>query len=115
MLALAGGLSNRELAQTFAAWNETDELKSYLTEITATIFATPDALGEEGAHVVDAVLDKVGMKGTGRWTLQEAAERSVPAPTMSAALDARYVERALLLLLLLVLRPLSATATPALL
>ena len=34
---------------------------------------------------------KTGMKGTGRWTIQEAAERSVAAPTMAAALDARYL------------------------
>lgn len=31
------------------------------------------------------------MKGTGRWTIQEAAERSTAAPTMAAALDARYL------------------------
>jgi len=31
------------------------------------------------------------MKGTGRWTVQEAAEQSVPAPTIAAALDARYL------------------------
>lgn len=31
------------------------------------------------------------MKGTGRWTIQEAAERSTAAPTMAAALDARYM------------------------
>ena len=27
----------------------------------------------------------------GRWTIQEAAERSIAAPTMAAALDARYL------------------------
>ena len=31
------------------------------------------------------------MKGTGRWTVQEAAERSVPVPTITAALDMRYL------------------------
>jgi len=31
------------------------------------------------------------MKGTGRWTVQEAAEQSVPAPTITSALDARYL------------------------
>ena len=41
--------------------------------------------------VVDKVLDKTGMKGTGRWTVQEGAERSVPVSTMTAALDARYL------------------------
>ena len=29
--------------------------------------------------------------GTGKWTIQEAAERTIPAPTMSAALDVRYL------------------------
>lgn len=37
------------------------------------------------------VLDKTGMKGTGRWTVQEAAEQSVAAPTITASLDARYI------------------------
>jgi 6-phosphogluconate dehydrogenase len=31
------------------------------------------------------------MKGTGRWTVQEAAEQSVAAPTITASLDARYI------------------------
>jgi len=31
------------------------------------------------------------MKGTGRWTVQEAAEQSVAAPTIAASLDARYL------------------------
>ena len=42
-------------------------------------------------YLVDFISDQTGMKGTGRWTIQEAAERSVPVPTMAAALDARYV------------------------
>jgi 6-phosphogluconate dehydrogenase (decarboxylating) len=33
----------------------------------------------------------VGMAGTGRWTIQEAAERNVPASTIAAALDSRYL------------------------
>jgi len=41
--------------------------------------------------VVDVILDKTGSKGTGKWTVQEAAENAVPAPTMAAALDARYI------------------------
>jgi 6-phosphogluconate dehydrogenase len=31
------------------------------------------------------------MKGTGRWTVQEAAEQSVAAPTIASALDSRYI------------------------
>eukprot|EP00611_Tribonema_gayanum_P009115 TRINITY_DN1884_c0_g1_i1.p1 TRINITY_DN1884_c0_g1~~TRINITY_DN1884_c0_g1_i1.p1 ORF type:complete len:524 (+),score=157.44 TRINITY_DN1884_c0_g1_i1:171-1574(+) len=83
------GMTNDELAATFASWNQT-ELQSFLIEITAIIFTKKDDLTSEG-YVVDKVLDKTGMKGTGRWTVQEAAERSTPAPTMACALDARYL------------------------
>merc|ERR1711971_298341 len=49
-------------------------------------------MGKTGeGHVVDHILDKTGSKGTGRWTVQEAAEGSVAAPTIAAALDARYI------------------------
>ena len=45
---------------------------------------------EEG-YLVDKILDKTGMKGTGRWTIQEAAERNVAIPTIAAALDMRFL------------------------
>lgn len=31
------------------------------------------------------------LQGTGKWTIQQAAELSVAAPTMEAALDARFL------------------------
>lgn len=40
---------------------------------------------------MDKILDKTGMKGTGTWTVREAANRAVAAPVISAALDARYM------------------------
>lgn len=89
ILKIAGGLSNSELAQVFADWNKS-ELESFLIEITANIFTKKDDMGGD-AYLVDQVLDKTGMKGTGRWTVQEAAERSIAAPTMAAALDSRYL------------------------
>lgn len=82
-------MSNDEMAAMFEEWNKT-ELESYLIEITAKILAKKDDQTDKG-HVIDYVLDKTGMKGTGRWTIQEAAERSVAAPTMAASLDARYI------------------------
>uniref|UniRef100_A0A7S2XZ87 6-phosphogluconate dehydrogenase, decarboxylating n=1 Tax=Fibrocapsa japonica TaxID=94617 RepID=A0A7S2XZ87_9STRA len=88
VLRIAGGLTNDELSQTFTEWNQ-GELQSFLIEITSIIFAKQDDMGQ--GHLVDKILDKTGMKGTGRWTIQEAAERSVPAPTMAGALDARYL------------------------
>ena len=83
------GMSNDEMSKTFAKWNE-GILDSYLIEITYKILAKPDDVTGEG-YVVDYVLDKTGSKGTGRWTVQEAAEQSVAAPTLSAALDSRYI------------------------
>eukprot|EP00253_Pinus_taeda_P033321 PITA_33321 len=83
-----GGLSNRELAETFAEWNK-GELESFLIEITADIFTVKDDHG--GAELVDKILDKTGMKGTGKWTVQQAAELSVAAPTIAASLDCRYL------------------------
>jgi 6-phosphogluconate dehydrogenase len=41
--------------------------------------------------LIDKVQDKTGMKGTGKWTIQQAAELSVAAPTMEAALDGRFL------------------------
>jgi 6-phosphogluconate dehydrogenase len=83
------GMTNDEMGDLFEEWNK-GELNSYLIEITASILKKKDDKGEPG-HVVDYVLDKTGMKGTGRWTVQEAAEQSVAAPTIAAALDARYI------------------------
>ena len=77
------------MAKLFADWNE-GELESYLIEITSKILAKEDDQGQDG-HVVDYVLDKTGMKGTGRWTVQEAAEQSVAAPVIAASLDSRYI------------------------
>lgn len=82
-------MGNDEMAALFSEWNQT-ELDSYLIEITSKILGKKDEVTGEG-HVVDYVLDKTGMKGTGRWTIQEAAERNVAAPTMAASLDARYI------------------------
>jgi 6-phosphogluconate dehydrogenase len=73
----------------FADWKRT-ELDSFLIEITSTIFATRDNVTSNG-YLVDYILDKTGMKGTGRWTIQEAAERNTACPTMAAALDTRYI------------------------
>jgi len=84
-----GGMTNLEMAEVFKAWNET-ELDSYLIEITGIILAKEDKITGKG-EVVDYVLDKTGMKGTGRWTVQEAAEQSVAAPTIAASYDARCI------------------------
>jgi 6-phosphogluconate dehydrogenase len=89
LLHRLGGLSNAELADVFSTWNQ-GELSSFLIEITAQIFRTPDKLGGSG-ELVDKILDTAGQKGTGRWTSQNALELGVAATTMSAAVDARVL------------------------
>lgn len=83
------GLSNDEMADVFEQWNKT-ELDSYLIEITATILRKKDALTGSG-FIVDYILDKTGSKGTGKMTVQEATEKGVAIPTISAALDSRVI------------------------
>ena len=68
-----GGLSNSKLTDIFVEWNH-GELESFLVEITADIFRVKDEFGE--GELVDKVLDKTGMKGTGKWTVQQATELS---------------------------------------
>ena len=82
-------MGNEEMSALFDEWNKS-ELESFLIEITAKILAKKDDLTDDG-YVVDKILDKTGMKGTGRWTVQEAAEQSVAAPSIAAALDSRYL------------------------
>ncbi|CDY34724.1 BnaA01g33010D [Brassica napus] len=88
VLKSVGKLTNEELHGVFTEWNK-GELESFLVEITADIFGIKDDKGD--GHLVDKVLDKTGMKGTGKWTVQQAAELSVPSPTIESSLDARFL------------------------
>ncbi|GMH42078.1 hypothetical protein BSKO_09997 [Bryopsis sp. KO-2023] len=88
VLKTLGGLTNPELAEVFAEWNATD-LKSFLVEISAIILAKADDKGE--GFLLDKIMDKTGSKGTGKWTVQQAADLSVAAPTITASLDGRYM------------------------
>ena len=87
-LKTLGGLDNSELADVFSEWNEGD-LKSYLIEITAEIFRKKDPEGK--GDLVDQILDATAMKGTGKWTVQDAAEVGAPIPTISSSVDARMI------------------------
>ena len=89
ILKTVGGMSNEEMADLFDEWNK-GELESYLIEITAKILRKKDVETGVG-YVVDYILDKTGMKGTGKWTVQEGAEKGVAVPTIAAALDARML------------------------
>jgi 6-phosphogluconate dehydrogenase len=83
-----GGLSNAELADTFSEWNA-GELQSFLIEITANIFRKKDP--ETGKELVDVIVDAAMGKGTGKWTVQDAAEIGSPVPTVASSVEARLI------------------------
>ncbi|MEL6854333.1 MAG: NADP-dependent phosphogluconate dehydrogenase, partial [Cyanobacteria bacterium J06607_13] len=55
------GLTQPELHEIFAEWNKTEELDSFLIEITADIFTKTDE--ETGKPLVELIMDKAGQKG----------------------------------------------------
>jgi 6-phosphogluconate dehydrogenase len=79
------GLTADELHQVFADWNQ-GELDSYLIEITAEIFTKKD---DDGAPLVDKILDTAGQKGTGKWTGISALDLGTPVTLIGEAVFAR--------------------------
>jgi 6-phosphogluconate dehydrogenase len=82
------GLSAHAVADVFGKWNQGD-LASFLVEITADIFRVQDP--KSPGPLVDAILDKAGQKGTGKWTVMAASELAVAIPTIATAVDARIL------------------------
>lgn len=78
-------LTTDELKNVYQSWNER-ELNSYLIEITGHIFGTKD---EDGAPLVDKILDVAGQKGTGKWTVENALEMGMPLTLISEAVFSR--------------------------
>ncbi len=79
------GLSYPQMQAAFAEWNR-GVLDSYLIEITAEILGYLD---EDGAPLVEKILDSAGQKGTGRWTAMEALELGIPLTLIGEAVLAR--------------------------
>ncbi|HCC58426.1 MAG TPA: phosphogluconate dehydrogenase (NADP(+)-dependent, decarboxylating) [Solibacterales bacterium] len=78
-------LSADELHEVFADWNK-GELDSFLIEITAEIFTKKD---EDGAPLIDHILDTAGQKGTGKWTAISALDLGTPVTLIGEAVFAR--------------------------
>lgn len=79
------GLNADEMSAVFADWNK-GELDSYLIQITSEILAYKN---EDGQPLVDKILDAAGQKGTGKWTVQNAAELGKPVSLITEAVFAR--------------------------
>jgi 6-phosphogluconate dehydrogenase len=83
------GLNNDQLHQAFSEWNQTEELNSFLIEITANIFKYIDP--ETQKPLIDLIVDAAGQKGTGLWTIISSLKLGIPIPTMYAAVYARNI------------------------
>jgi len=82
------GMKATEIAEVFKDWN-TGVLDSFLIEITAEVLAQKDP--DTGGQLVDMILDTAGQKGTGKWTSQIALDLGAAIPTITAAVDGRFL------------------------
>ncbi len=81
------GMTPEEGAEVFTRWNA-GPLQSYLVEITGQVLAHRD---EDGAPLVEKILDSTGQKGTGKWTVIEGLGRGVPVSLIGEAVFARHL------------------------
>lgn len=81
-------LSNKDMSKIFEEWNDT-EVGSYLIEITSKILLEKDTLTQN--DLVDMIADSASQKGTGKWTIIEAAELSQNVSVIQAAVENRII------------------------
>lgn len=79
------GMSADEQHEVFKKWN-TEELDSYLIEITRDILAFKD---EDGLPMLEKILDKAGQKGTGKWTVVSALDNGIPLTLIAESVFSR--------------------------
>jgi 6-phosphogluconate dehydrogenase len=74
-----------DLPKIAALWNQGSVVRSWLLELAADALAADPRLDSLRPYVEDS--------GEGRWTVLDAVEKAVPAPTITAALFARFRSR----------------------
>ncbi len=89
LMKRVGGMSGTQMADVFQHWNGTEELSSYLVEITEVCLRTKDPI--DGADLVEKIQDKAGQKGTGLWTVVSALKMGASVPTIYASLNGRVM------------------------
>ena len=83
------GMNGDEMAAVIGHWNNTEELSSYLVEITEACLRVKDP--EDSSDLVEKIMDKAGQKGTGLWTVVSALELGASVPTIYASLNGRVM------------------------
>lgn len=85
---VAYGLSNDEVAKVLENWKARGFLNSYMLDISIEAAKARDT---DGSYLTTKVKDRIGSKGTGLWSVQEALEIGVPAPSLGAAVYSRQL------------------------
>ena len=83
------GLKHTDMANVFSYWNKTEQLSSYLVEITEICLRKTDP--NDNNPIVEKIMDKAGQKGTGLWTVMSALELGASVPTIYASLNGRVM------------------------
>jgi 6-phosphogluconate dehydrogenase len=89
LMKRVAGLEGTAMADVLKGWNDTEELSSFLVEITEVCLRAEDP--QSGEKLVEKIVDAAGQKGTGLWTVESALNMGVPVPTVYAALNARVL------------------------
>ena len=74
-----------DVGKVSALWMQGSVVRSWLLELTARALSADPTLAQLDGYVEDS--------GEGRWTLQEALERSVPMPALTASIFTRFRSR----------------------
>ena len=74
-----------DLHQIAALWNHGSVVRSWLLELTELALKEPEQFNKIKGYVQDS--------GEGRWTVEEAIDRAVSAPVITASLFARFSSR----------------------
>ncbi len=74
-----------DLGKISHLWNQGSVVRSWLLELAENAFEKDPKLSSIRGYVDDS--------GEGRWTVEEAIERSVPAPVLMLSLFARFASR----------------------
>ncbi len=75
----------KDVTGTFKAWQRGTVVRSWLLELLVLALEEDPEFEDIEGYVDDS--------GEGRWTIEEALANSVPVPTISASIFARYVSR----------------------
>lgn len=74
-----------DLHQIAQLWNHASVVRSWLLELAEDAFEKDPSLDKIKGYVEDT--------GEGRWTVQEAIDRNIPAPVITLSLLARFTSR----------------------